>query len=247
MDHTFQVPGGANDAVLDLAVQADGRVVVVGEFTAFRGVALNRIARLNADGSLDGSFLPGTGMNSDVRDVVVDDSGRILAGGQFTQVAGTTQRYLARLTETGAVDPFFSMAVGFNNAVNALAIQPDGRILAAGAFTTVNQIGRARVVRLGTDASVDLTFDPGSGPSTTVLAVAAPANGNVLIGVSSRPWRVPPGVTWRDSTPIRARNRRRFAWRFAIPTMVYAWMCLPNVASTTRSFAPTTSASGTSG
>ena len=245
VDHTFQVPGGANDAVLDLAVQADGRVVVVGEFTAFHGVALNgiarlnadgslntsfdpgtaangairavalqadgklviggdftaydglarnRIARLNADGSLDGSFLPGTGMNNDVRDVVVDDSGRILAGGQFTQVAGTAQRYLARLTETGAVDPFFNMAVGFNNAVNALAIQPDGRILAAGAFTTVNQIGRVRVVRLGTDASVDLTFDPGSGPSTTVLAVAAPANGNVLIGgqftsVAGQNWR----------------------------------------------------------
>ncbi|MBE7502007.1 MAG: immunoglobulin domain-containing protein [Verrucomicrobiales bacterium] len=182
LNTSFDPGTGANGVIRAVALQADGKLVIGGDFTAYQGLARNRIARLNADGSLDGGFLPGTGMNNSVRDLVVDDSGRILAGGQFTQVAGTAQRYLARLTATGAVDPFFNMAVGFNNTVNALAIQPDGRILAAGTFTTVNQIGRVRVARLGSDGSVDLTFDPGSGPSTTVLAVAAPANGNVLMG-----------------------------------------------------------------
>ncbi|MCZ7634823.1 MAG: delta-60 repeat domain-containing protein [Verrucomicrobia bacterium] len=182
LNTSFDPGTGANGVIRAVALQSDGKLVIGGDFTAYNGITRNRLARLNTDGSLDAGFVPGTGMNNNVQDVIVDGSGRILVGGQFTQVAGTTQRYLARLTATGALDPFFNMAVGFNNTVNALAIQPDGRILAAGAFTTVNQIGRVRIARLGEDASVDLSFDPGSGPSSTLLAVAAPSDGNVLIG-----------------------------------------------------------------
>lgn len=182
LNTSFDPGTGANGVIRAVALQSDGKLVIGGDFTAYNGITRNRLARLNTDGSLDAGFVPGTGMNNNVQDVIVDGSGRILVGGQFTQVAGTTQRYLARLTATGALDPFFNMVVGFNNTVNALAIQPDGRILAAGAFTTVNQIGRVRIARLGEDASVDLSFDPGSGPSSTLLAVAAPSDGNVLIG-----------------------------------------------------------------
>lgn len=182
LNTSFDPGAGANDLVRAVVLQSDGKIVIGGDFTSFAGQARNRIARLNADGSLDANFIPGSGMNNSVLALAVDDTGRILAGGQFTQVAGTTQRYLARLTSTGGLDPFFNMAVGFNNTVNAIALQPDGRIVVGGMFTTVNQVGRVRVARLGSDGSVDLTFDPGTGPNTTVLAVAAPQNGNVLIG-----------------------------------------------------------------
>jgi uncharacterized delta-60 repeat protein len=179
---SFDPGTGANGLIRAVALQSDGKIVIGGDFTSFNGQTRNRIARLNADGSLDANFIPGTGMNNSVYALAMDDAGRILAGGQFTQVAGVTQRYLARLTATGGLDPFFNMAVGFNNTVNAVALQPDGRVIVGGAFTTVNQVGRARVARLGSDGSVDLTFDPGTGPNSTVLAVAAPRNGNVLIG-----------------------------------------------------------------
>ena len=60
---------GANDAVNALAVQADGRILVGGNFTTMGGGAAgntprNRIARLNPDGTLDPNFNPGTGAKS---------------------------------------------------------------------------------------------------------------------------------------------------------------------------------------
>lgn len=182
LNTSFDPGTGANGLIRAVALQSDGKIVIGGDFTSFAGQARNRIARLNGDGSLDTNFNPGTGMNSSVHALVVDDAGRLLAGGQFTQVAGTPQRYLARLTPTGELDPFFNMTVGFNNTVNAVALQPDGRVIVGGAFTTANQVGRVRVARMGSDGSVDLTFDPGAGPNAAVLAVAAPLNGNVLIG-----------------------------------------------------------------
>jgi uncharacterized delta-60 repeat protein len=182
LNTSFDPGSGANGLVRAAALQGDGKIVIGGDFTAYDGLPRNRIARLNADGSLDATFVVGSGMNQDVYDVVVDGSGRIIAGGQFTQVNGTTQRYMARLTASGGLDPLFSMALGFNNTVHGIALQPDGRIIAGGAFTTVNQVSRARVARLNDDASVDLTFDPAAGPNSTVFSVAAPRNGNVLIG-----------------------------------------------------------------
>jgi uncharacterized delta-60 repeat protein len=44
-----------------MAVQSDGKIIVGGHFTAVNGTNRNRIARLNADGSLDPSFDTGTG------------------------------------------------------------------------------------------------------------------------------------------------------------------------------------------
>ena len=52
---------GANSSVLASAVQADGKVLIVGNFTSYNGAARQRIARLNSDGTVDTGFNPGTG------------------------------------------------------------------------------------------------------------------------------------------------------------------------------------------
>src|SRR5712691_3669498 len=66
VDATFDPGAGANNDVFILALQADGRIIIGGQFTTFNNTNRSRIARLNTDGSLDLSFDPGTGANGDV-------------------------------------------------------------------------------------------------------------------------------------------------------------------------------------
>jgi uncharacterized delta-60 repeat protein len=101
------VPGaGPNGAVRAMAVQADGKILIGGGFTEVDGVARNRIARLNADGSLDGTFDPGTGADDTVYALTLHGDGTVLLGGRFTQVNGQpgTAR-LARLVPSPAIGP----------------------------------------------------------------------------------------------------------------------------------------------
>lgn len=56
IDSSFLIGEGANDSVKVITLQADGRILIGGEFTAFAGVSRRHIARLNQDGSIDRSF-----------------------------------------------------------------------------------------------------------------------------------------------------------------------------------------------
>jgi uncharacterized delta-60 repeat protein len=81
------------------AVQPDaqGRLLVAGRFTHYNGAAVNGIARLNADGSMDDQFQSGEGFNSDVFAMAVQPDGKVLTGGFFDSVDGTPRERIARL------------------------------------------------------------------------------------------------------------------------------------------------------
>lgn len=72
---------GANNTVLSVAAQHDGKVLIGGAFTNVNGTARGRVARLNTDGSLDDGFLNGlAGANAVVGSAVAQDDGRVLIG-----------------------------------------------------------------------------------------------------------------------------------------------------------------------
>ena len=73
LDDTFRPGLGANGPVYAIALQQDGQVLVAGDFTQFDGQDLNRLVRLNDDGTVDGSFQPGAGADGAIRAVVVRD------------------------------------------------------------------------------------------------------------------------------------------------------------------------------
>jgi uncharacterized delta-60 repeat protein len=56
IDASFVTGAGFNDNVTALAIQPDGKILIGGVFTMYKGIAANRIVRLNLDGSLDASF-----------------------------------------------------------------------------------------------------------------------------------------------------------------------------------------------
>ena len=138
----------ANSAVRSIAVQADGKILVGGDFNAkpIGGATRNRIARLDATGLAD-SFNPNA--NGFVHAIAVQADGRILAGGDFTNIGGQTRNCIARLDPaTGLADSFNPNA---NATVNSIAVQADGKILAGGDFSGANSIGgqaRNRIARL---------------------------------------------------------------------------------------------------
>ena len=82
------IPGtGANPAVSTITLQLDGKIIIGGSFTTYNGVAGNRIARLNPNGSIDTTFRnPCTGANVDVTATAVQGDGKIVFGGNFSEL-----------------------------------------------------------------------------------------------------------------------------------------------------------------
>ncbi len=98
---------GANAAVVSVALQPDGKVLIGGYFTEVNGVSRNRIARLNDDGSLDTTFLNGmTGADRNgVVSVALQPDGRVLVGGGFLSVNSVLSPFIARLYGDAPVRP----------------------------------------------------------------------------------------------------------------------------------------------
>ena len=184
LDATFDIGTGMAGGVVNaIAVQPDGRIVVVGAFSGFNGFIQNKVARLNPDGTRDASFNIGTGPNNDVYAVSIDADGRVVIGGAFSTVNGIARPGVARLTGTGNVDPTFVPGAGVNNSVYAVAHQRDGRILIGGLFTSYNgSIPAGRVARLQRDGSYDATFVTGSGFNSWVYALTVQGDGRILAG-----------------------------------------------------------------
>ena len=167
----------ANNDVLSIAVQADGKILVGGDFTNVGGQTRNRIARLDATTGLADSFDPNA--NTSVYSIAVQADGKILAGGVFTSIGGQTRRRIARLdATTGLADSFDPNA---NNRVESFAVQADGKILAGGVFTTIGGQTRNHIARLDATTGLADSFDPNAN-NTVVRSIAVQADGKILAG-----------------------------------------------------------------
>ena len=87
-------------------------------------------------GDLDLSFDLGSGANYRVTSVAVQSDDKVLIGGDFTEVNGTTRNRIARLNVDGSLDTNFNASIAGN--LRSLTVQPDGKILVGGWFSSVN-------------------------------------------------------------------------------------------------------------
>lgn len=185
----------ANNAVAALAVQRDGKIILGGSFSTLQppgnenSATRNRLARLNANGTLDSEFYPNFGGN--VVAIALAPDGDVMVGGQFTSVWGrgtiTTQRpYIARLNPDGSLDTGFSASA--NSTVAAFAFQPDGKVILGGYFTSIQSRGlatgalRNRLARVGADGTLDTTFQVDA-EGRPLVSLVQP-DGKVIIGGS---------------------------------------------------------------
>ncbi|WP_240439559.1 calcium-binding protein [Streptomyces europaeiscabiei] len=175
---------GGDDVAQGVAVQPDGKIVVVGRHQEtddeFAGCCWFTVARYNTDGSVDTSFGGGDGWVSpglaggaeDAAGVAVRPDGRIVAGARAGGLFG-----LVRYLPDGSPDPAFgggdgvvttslSDMPGVGATARDLALQPDGKIVMVG------DVGQTSfdfaLARYNPDGSLDTTFG-GDGKVTTDL------------------------------------------------------------------------------
>jgi len=167
---------GSPPCVYSLAVQADGKILMGGYFSALGGQPRSCIARLNADGTPDSAF--NSGANGLVNSLAVQADGKILVGGEFTTLGGQTCNYLGRLNADGTPDSGFN--AGADNSVYSLAVQADGKMLVGGGFATLGGQPRSCIARLNADGTLDSVFNPGANGPVNSLAVQV--DGRILVG-----------------------------------------------------------------
>jgi uncharacterized delta-60 repeat protein len=181
LDSSFNIGSGFNGGVVGIDEQSDGKIVLGGSFNLFNGNNTAKLVRLNADGSFDNTFMIGSGFGGNVYDVVVQSDDKIIVVGNFTTFNGAPVNRIVRLNSDGSLDASFNVGTGFNNAVNVVKLQSDGKILVGGAFTSYNGSASFRMVRLNTDGSKDFSYNLLAFGSA-VNTICIQADDKVLVG-----------------------------------------------------------------
>jgi uncharacterized delta-60 repeat protein len=181
LDATFNQGTGTNSSVSIVSLQPDGKIIIGGNFTAYNGTAINYIARLNSNGTLDTTFNQGTGANSSISSVSIQSDGKIIIGGNFTTYNGTSRNKIARLNTDGTLDTTFNIGTGANYNVNTTNLLPDGKIIIGGSFTSYNGTLVSRIARLNTNGTLDTTFNQGTGANSFVRITKVQSDGKIII------------------------------------------------------------------
>lgn len=182
LDTTFNPGSGTDRSVYVVVLQNDGRIMIGGDFFSYDGVPRNAIARLSANGSVDTSFNPGSGVKDYVYTIGLQSDNKILIGGDFNAYDGTARNSIARLNADGGLDASFDPGSGAGGHVYAIAQQTDGRIDIAGSFNAYHGVPRNRIARIDPAGNLDRTFNPGAGVDTQVYAFALQSDGNMVLG-----------------------------------------------------------------
>lgn len=157
--------GVANTEPSGIAIQSDGKIIVVGYFTSYSGISAPGIIRLNTDGTKDTTFsgvtsgltfTTGNPMYLGRRKVVIDTLGNIYIAGDFDAYNGNASRGLVKLTSNGTYDSSFSVGTGFYTSstlysgVYTVAIQSNNKLLVGGTFNYYNGTSKNGLVRINT-------------------------------------------------------------------------------------------------
>lgn len=177
-------PAGAfNAEVRALHALSDGKILVSGAFTTVGGVARSRLARLNADLTVDTSFVPPSASNT-IELVTVDSLGRIYLYGSGIFSYGDQNGYngLVRLAADGTLDLGFKANVG---GITSMVALPAGKLLLGGSLynSTFNDVSVTSngVLRLNANGTHDTSFAPSLPNFAGIMALAADASGRVLV------------------------------------------------------------------
>jgi uncharacterized delta-60 repeat protein len=207
---------GSDSRLFGAVLQDDGKAVGVGEGGAQSNVASLVLARFTSSGSFDRSFgsggvvrgpaIPGSrDTNSLGRAVTVQPDGRLVVVGSATDPTGAYADGLIveRYNSNGSLDASFGSG-GVVTALTgqsfgdgyAVALQPDGKIVAAGSATAAGSGGiapRVAVLRLNADGSLDASFGAGGidvldlGAYSYARAIALQPGGQIVIAGSRGP------------------------------------------------------------
>ncbi|HKP05111.1 MAG TPA: delta-60 repeat domain-containing protein [Chthoniobacterales bacterium] len=177
LDSSFNLDRFTNGLVLASRLQADGKLVISGQFSEVHGASRPGIARLNVDGTLDTSFNPGIGTDYGVGDIVIQPDGKIIIAKLVYDYSGGSDwpASVKRLNSDGSLDSGFDpgRVISFygtnpGGRVYGFVLQPDGKVVVFGQFYYIitgpnSNVPRSCVARFNSDGTFDPTYNPGAG------------------------------------------------------------------------------------
>ena len=186
IDSSFYTGTGfGNGEVRSVSLQTDGKILVGGTFSSYNKETAKRIVRLNSDGTKDSSFNSGTGFDNQINSITLQGDGKILAGGFFTSYNGETAISIVRLNSDGTKDSSFNSGIGFNNSVLSITLQPNGKIITSGNFTSYNNSSARYIALIGEGGNIEKNQINGStGFDNSVLSISVQDDGKILAGGS---------------------------------------------------------------
>ncbi len=208
LDPTFSGDGkvttdffGHADQANAVAIQSNGKIVAAGYSTDSGGNNDFSLSRYNSDGTLDLSFDADGKVTTDIlgnddeaRTVAIQSDGKIVVAGTAYNSTNTSNDFaLARYNPNGSIDTTFSGNgkvvtdfLGGSDQVTAVAIQSDGKIVAAG-YTAGTSRGNFALARYNPNGSLDTTFSSDGkvitdfGVSALGYGVAIQSDGKIVV------------------------------------------------------------------
>jgi hypothetical protein len=173
----FTIGTGFNGYVMCIGVQSTGKLIVVGLFSSYNGTDCNCICRLNTNGSLDTSFVIGTGPDLPIYGLLINSDDSLFIYGQFHQYDGHWAYHIALIADDGGYVTAFDSTIGANaDIVNACA-GPASSIYVVGYFTTWGGASHVKIVQLELDGTVTPSWSSGTGFNSNVSFIKWLATG----------------------------------------------------------------------
>jgi len=139
----------------------NGIIYIIGNHLSHDDIMCYGIAALDTTGTMIENYLPGFGGKPIINSVFQQVDGKIIIGGEFSQIDTFYINNLARFNKNGTVDTTFlsNIGTGPDFQVKSIACQSDTSIIIGGDFLNVNGYNTGLLARLKSDGSVDQDFN----------------------------------------------------------------------------------------
>jgi len=183
----LQPPDGvwtASFPVLDAQIQSDGRIVLAGQFTSYKGTPARGLVRLHPDGTVDNTFNTGGGAQwtqtteistffPTVDRIALQADGKFLLSGSFEAFNGTLAPGLTSISPNGSVDTSFVAPATRDKSSRVstgFALQSDGSFLLSGPYssTGIASPSLIRLLDMTTVANLSTRLPVGTGENVLI-------------------------------------------------------------------------------
>lgn len=174
-----------DDQINYIERQSDGQYLVIGDFQTVDGIPRKNVALVRTNGTLVASFNPASRTtNGAVLTAAIQPDGKVLLAGSFRAMDDTNRTLVVRVSANGALDESFNAGYIGGSVIRKVALDPDGRVVVAGDFTSVDGYSRPNIARLGLNGTLDTGFSPPPGIGPTFYAMHIQPDGKCILGGS---------------------------------------------------------------
>jgi uncharacterized delta-60 repeat protein len=160
---------------------SSGKILVAGYFDDGQGNGYG-VVRLNANGSVDGTFNPQLSDTAflEVFSIALLPGDKIVGGGDIYHLGNAQSKHVFLSNSEGIIETAFASNIEGLGSARVTARQTDGKILIGGSFRRVNNLPLNNLVRINSNGTIDETFT--GDPDGEVYSVVLQPDGKILAG-----------------------------------------------------------------